>query len=246
MIGARSGNGRAFGYARVSTIAQGESGLGLAAQETAIRSTATRLGLRLVDVYTDAGLSGGLGVEDRPALADVLANLKRGDTLIVARRDRLSRDTLHALVIERTIDKRGARIVSAAGEGTNAEPDDPNAAMLRRIADAVSEYERKVIGLRTRAALRAKRHRNERAGNLPYGFRTNGDGRTLHAYEPEQQILRAIQDCRTAGYSLRQTADELNRMGHVTRTGSRWRPQYVASILDTLTRQSPPCIHSGD
>lgn len=49
---------RAYGYLRVSTDAQAESGLGLDAQRTAITAAAARHGLALGDVFTDAGLSG--------------------------------------------------------------------------------------------------------------------------------------------------------------------------------------------
>jgi len=78
---------RAFGYLRVSTDAQADSGLGLEAQRSAITAAAARLGLDLGDVFTDAGLSGALELEDRPGLFAAVNALKRGDTLLVAKRD---------------------------------------------------------------------------------------------------------------------------------------------------------------
>ncbi len=47
-----------------------------------------RLGLPLGDTFTDAGVSGGLALEQRPALMAALDALGRGDVLIVAKRDR--------------------------------------------------------------------------------------------------------------------------------------------------------------
>lgn len=232
----RASSGRAIGYARVSTDQQRESGLGLDAQRAAVQQTAARLGLRLADVYVDAGLSGSLGVDDRPALADALNALRRGDVLIVAKRDRIARDAFVAVLVEREAAKKSARIVSAAGEGT--ETDDPAAVFTRRILDAVAELERAMTAARTRAALRAKRARGERAGTEPYGYRVNGDGRTLHTYEPEQQILRTIEECRASRCSLRQTAAELNRRGYTTRAGSPWRFEYVRGIARTLERHA--------
>jgi DNA invertase Pin-like site-specific DNA recombinase len=226
--------GRAIGYCRVSTDQQRESGLGLDAQRAAIEQTAARLQVRLVDVYTDAGLSGSLSVDDRPALADALNALRRGDVLIVAKRDRIARDAFVSVLIEREAAKKGARIVSAAGEGT--ETDDPAAVFTRRILDAVAELERALTAARTRAALRAKRVRGERAGCEPFGFRVNGDGKTLHAFEPEQQVLRVIEECRQARYSLRDVAGELNRRGFTTRAGSPWRFENVRGILRTIDR----------
>jgi DNA invertase Pin-like site-specific DNA recombinase len=72
-----------------------------------------------------------------------------------AKRDRLARDSFLAVLIEREATRAGARIVSAAGEGTDT--DDPAAVFTRRILDAVAELERALTAARTRAALRAKR-----------------------------------------------------------------------------------------
>ena len=90
----------------------------------------------------------------------------------------------------------------------------------------------------TRLALRSKCARGERAGTEPYGYRVNGDGRTLHPFEPERQILMVIAECRSAGMSERKTADELTRRGFTTRTGSPWRHQYVRSLLRTICRRA--------
>lgn len=229
---------RAFGYVRVSTDAQRDSGLGIEAQRAAIAQTAARLQLPCAGIYTDAGLSGSLSIDERPGLADALNVLRRGDVLICAKRDRISRDVLHAIVIERAALKKGAKIISAAGEGTETD-DSPTAGLMRRIADAFSEYERLMIGLRTRAALRAKRARGERAGTVPYGFKVNGNRVTLYEHEPEQQILTVIADGRAAQRSLRAIAAELNAKGFRTRTGSAWRYEYIRSLTRTIDRHAP-------
>lgn len=230
-------SGRAIGYVRVSTDQQRESGLGLEAQRVALEQTAERLHMQLSTVYVDAGLSGTLNVQQRPGLADALNALRRGDVLLVAKRDRIARDSFVSVLIEREAAKKGARIVSCAGEGTDS--DDPSAIFTRRILDAVSELERALTAARTRAALRAKRARGERAGTEPFGYRVNGDGRTLHPEENEQRIIAIIRECRAAGYSYRATADELNRLQLPTRAGSPWRHQYVHGVLTTIARHAP-------
>ena len=110
----------AIAYIRVSTEQQADSGLGLEAQQASIEATASRLGLELSRTFVDAGTSGSLAIEDRPVLLDAVAALRRGDVLLVAKRDRLGRDVIAVAMIERLIAKRGARVVSAAGEGTDA------------------------------------------------------------------------------------------------------------------------------
>lgn len=218
----------AVAYIRVSTTQQAESGLGLEAQQATVTAAAQRHGLPLVETFTDAGLSGSLGLEDRPGLFAAIGALRRGDVLLVAKRDRLGRDVVAVAMIERLIDRKGARILSAAGEGT--EGDDASSMLQRRILDAFSEYERLIIGQRTKAALKAKKARGERVGNIAFGYQLAADG-TLTEQPDEQAALAIIRDCRAAGYTLRAIADELNRQGIRTRAHGAWKHQYVAGLL---------------
>ena len=97
--------------------------------------------------------------------------------------------------------------------------------------------ERKIVGKRTAAALRAKRARGERAGAIPYGYRLRRPGETtLAPHARERRILSLMLECRAAGYSLRDIAAELNRKGMTTRAGQPWRFEYVRSALRTIER----------
>jgi DNA invertase Pin-like site-specific DNA recombinase len=222
--------GRAFGYLRVSTERQADSGLGLEAQQVSVNACAARLGLSLAGVFTDPGSSGSLAIEDRPVLLEAVGSLKRRDVLIVAKRDRLGRDVIAVAMIERMITRRGARIVSAAGEGTDT--DDPSGVLMRRLIDSFGEYERLIIGARTRAALAAKRRRGERiSGIIPFGFQLAGDGRRLEPNLDEQPVLRAMRTLHGNGRSLRAIAAELNQNGALTRSGAPWRYEYVRNVL---------------
>jgi DNA invertase Pin-like site-specific DNA recombinase len=224
----------AIAYVRVSTEQQAESGLGLDAQQATITASAIRLGLELSHTFIDAGTSGSLAIEDRPVLLDAVAALRRGDVLLVAKRDRLGRDVIAVAMIERLIAKRGARVVSAAGEGT--ESDDPAALLMRRLIDSFAEYERALIAARTRAALAAKRRRGERvSGLVPFGQRLSVDGRTLLTEYSEHRTIETIAALREAGGSMRGIADRLNQMGLRTRAGSPWRFEYVRRVLKRST-----------
>lgn len=105
-------SGRAIGLIRVSTDKQAESGLGLEAQQASITACATRLHLPLVTVYLEGsrtmGTSGSLAIANRPVLLEAIAALKRGDTLLVAKRDRIGRDVIAVAMIERLVTKRGS------------------------------------------------------------------------------------------------------------------------------------------
>jgi DNA invertase Pin-like site-specific DNA recombinase len=228
MAGGHTSGGRsakAWGYLRVSTAEQASSGLGLDAQLAAITATAAKLGFPLAGTFTDAGLSGSLSLQQRPALADAVNVVGRGDVLVVAKRDRIARDTFIAVLVERAVIQKGGRIVSSAGEGT--ESDDLAATFTRRILDAVAELERGLIAARTRAALQALKARGQRAGEIPWGFTVGEDGRTLVPHDGEQQVLDDMRELRAAGGNLRVVAQTLNERGYRTRRGGPWRHQYV-------------------
>ena len=220
---------RGIGYVRVSTDQQAGSGLGLDAQRHAIQQAAERGHIALAAVYEDAGISGAKDIADRPGLLDAVNALKRGDVLLIAKRDRLGRDVVAVALIERLIARKGARVLSAAGEGTDS--DDPTAMLMRRIVDAFGEYERLLIGARTKAALKAKRAQGLRIGNVPFGYALAEDLGTLVLCDGEQAVLTTIRALREQGRSLRAVAAALNEQGLRTRSGTAWRHEYVANLL---------------
>src|SRR5258708_7924596 len=106
---------RAVAYFRVSTDEQARSGLGLEAQKRDVLNAAKRLGLPIAAGHADEGLSGSLPATERPGLTGVLGDLRPGDVLLVAKRDRLARDHVEIGLLERQLAKRRVRVVSAAG-----------------------------------------------------------------------------------------------------------------------------------
>jgi len=213
----------------VSTDQQTESGLGLEAQRASITAAAARLGLALREIFTDAGISGALSIADRPALLQAVAALHRGNVLLVAKRDRLGRDVFEVAMIERLVAKHGARVVSAAGEGT--DNDDPANVLLRGLVDLFAQHERLLIGVRTKQALAAKSVKGERVGNLPFGSQLGADGVHLEPAPVEQRILATIRSLRAELGSTRKIAEALNARGLTTRRGTPWRHEYVAHAL---------------
>lgn len=202
---------RAIIYLRVSTSHQAQSGLGLEAQLATCEQWAEQNGAVSVEVYTDEGISGGKGPNDRPGLLDALNALQSGDVLLAAKRDRFAREMTYMGMIERMAEKAGAAVVSAAGEGT--QTDDPMAAFFQsRMADLFAEYERLQASLRTKAALAAKRARGEKTGGaVPYGHTVDAEGR-LHDGD-DAAIGAMIVDLRDEGLSYREIANRLENAG---------------------------------
>lgn len=218
-----------YAYLRVSTQDQAESGAGLAAQLDACRRFARSQDAELTAVFEDKGVSGAKGLESRPGLLDAIATLNKGDVLVVAKRDRLGRDPIKVAMIESAVARKGARIVSAAGEGTDG--DDPASVLMRRMIDAFAEYERLLIGARTKAALGAKKARGERTGAVPYGYRLASDGVHLDPIAKEQKVIAEARRLHKAGQSLRAIARELDRRGVVSRSGKTFLAEQVKRLL---------------
>jgi DNA invertase Pin-like site-specific DNA recombinase len=219
---------RAIAYIRVSTDEQAESGAGLAAQRAACAAWAERAGATC-ETYADEGVSGASGIEARPALLAAIAELRSGDVLLVSRRDRLARDPIVTAMVERLVVRAGARVVSCAGEGTDG--DSPTDVLMRRIVDAFAEYERLVIGARTKAALASIRASGRKTGGrVPYGFELLGDGRTLAPCAAEQVVVARVRELRTAGLSLRAVAGELARAGMLSREGRTFDAKAIARM----------------
>ena len=214
-------------YTRVSTDEQTQSGAGLSAQQDACTQYATRQDMSIAAQFSDEGISGAASLDRRPALLEALNQLGKSDALLVAKRDRLGRDPIVVAMIESAVSRKGARIVSAAGEGT--EGDDPSSILMRRMIDAFAEYERLVIKARTKAALQAKKSRGERVGHIPFGYRLSADGIHLESEPDEQSILSEVAGLQRQGFSLRQIASELNTRGAFNR-GNPWNHVAVSRI----------------
>ena len=216
-------------YLRVSTEQQTETGAGLDGQQAACQKYADSQGQVLTSIYQDKGISGAKGLESRPGLLDAIAALDKGNTLIVAKRDRIGRDPLVVAMIEAAVKRKGATIVSAAGEGTEA--DEPSNILMRRMVDAFAEYERLVIGARTKAALQSRKAQGRRTGSIPYGYQLTQDG-YLDLHPGEQAVITEVHRLKNAGLSLRAIANELERKGFYTRNNKSFNPNQVKRILD--------------
>lgn len=223
-------------YTRVSTQEQSESGLGLEAQEAECRKYAERFEMDIVSIYTDS-ISGASELEKRPELMNALAELKRGDILLVYKLDRLSRDTGLFAILERELKRKGAMLRSVCGEGTAESDDDLGAFVQRRIITMFSEYERKLIQARTRQALKAKRARGERTGgSVPFGYiiSQTEQAQMLIPNPDEQATIAEIMSMRSDQVSFRKIVDTMNtRKAH----GKKW---HLATIQGIVKRHSQP------
>jgi len=208
---------------RCLTVEQSDSGLGLAAQRTAIEAEAKRRGWQLVDVLTDAGASGKTLV-GREALTVALGAVESGqaEVLVVAKLDRLSRSLLDfASLMDRSRRKGWAIVAMDLGVDTTT----PSGELLAALVATFAQYERRIIGVRTREALAEKKAAGVQLGRPP---------------SVPRSIVARIQGLRTDGLSLRAIAQVLNTDGVATaHGGARWYAATVRQVLLSNARKRP-------
>ncbi|MEU8490046.1 recombinase family protein [Pseudonocardia alni] len=209
----RAATNRAIGYLRVSTGEQVESGAGLAAQRTIITDRADREGWQL-DVVADEGLSGKS--MNRPALVEALERLDRGDAdvLVAAKLDRVSRSVADfARLLDRAQASGWRLVLLDLGVDTST----PAGEFVANTIANSAQYERRLIGQRTREGLAAKRAAGVRLGrpsSLP------------------AEITARIVGEHDGGASLAGIARSLTVEGVPTaRGGARWYPSTVRAVL---------------
>ena len=101
---------------------------------------------------------------DRPGLADALAYLRAGDTLVVWKLDRLGRSMSH--LIEK-IGELAARGIGFRSLTENIDTTTPGGMLVFNIFGSLAQFERDLIRERTQAGLRAARERGSKGGRRP-------------------------------------------------------------------------------
>lgn len=210
---------RAIAYYRVSTEGQADRGNGIDAQKLMTQEFANKMGYQIVQEAFDLGISGTAPLHKRPGLLGALEGLERGMVLVVAKLDRLSRDLLFQLVLEKELKKKGCRIISASGEGT--ESDEPADQLMRQMLQAFSQFERNLIAARTRSALAARKKLGKRTGTIPFGQMVDGDGFLIDCPK-DQKTLAMVRNYRSLNWSWDKITFELNAKGIYNRKGQPW------------------------
>lgn len=220
-------------YRRVSTAEQGDSGLGLEAQDSAIE--------RYIHSVQGKRISDYLEVEsgrhcEREALKNALAHAKRSRaTLVVGKLDRLSRNAAFLC----TLLDAGVEVVCCDNPTVNR--------LTLQILAVIAESEARAISDRTKQALAALKARGVLLGSARPGHwdgreeaRMRGLAKARSASAISRRKLRdaayadlvpLVRQWREEGDALQVIADRLNSQGHTTRKGRKWGPMQVRRLL---------------
>ena len=220
--------GNHVAYYRVSTAKQGASGLGLEAQQSAVRSYLNGGAWTLVSEFTE--VESGKN-NDRAQLALAIAACRLyGATLVIAKLDRLSRDAAFLLSLR----DAGVDFIAA---------DLPNANRLTvGIMAMVAETERDAISARTKAALAAAKARGTKLGG-DRGVRITAEQSAMGRAAIAERTMARAADLAPVLASLK--AEGITSMGAMAKAltarriptakgSTTWNPIQVSRVLKAL------------
>jgi DNA invertase Pin-like site-specific DNA recombinase len=202
-------------YRRVSTEEQGDSGLGLEAQRSAIAAELDKRGWTLAADYHD--VASGKSTDGRPGLAQAIAHARRTKgVLVAAKLDRVSRSVLDFATILRDADRAGWKVLMV--DTPEMDTTTADGEFQAHLWIALAQRERRLIGERTKAALHELKKQGKRLGP---------PRRT-----PQEVVDRVVRE-REAGQSWPRIAQGLTDDGVPTvRGGTRWHVSTVQRIYD--------------
>lgn len=199
-------------YTRVSTKSQGDSGLGLEAQERDIRLYLENYAEQQHEIIgTFCDVESGTKV-DRPQLQKALELVRtKQATLLVAKLDRLSRKVsfIAALMDDKKVDFKVASMPTADK-------------VMLHIYAVLSEAERDFISTRTKAALQEAKARGVKLGGSRPNNQARHDAVKGLADQMALKVSQLIKDNRKMGRSYRFIAGHLNELKVATAKGGKW------------------------
>jgi len=213
-----------LGYARVSTLEQAVANkTSLQEQERAINAYAQSQGVGKYDVqiYSDAGVSGGSKMLSRPGGQQLLEAVTAGDTVVASKMDRIFRSSIDALETVEALKEKGAHLVLLDMGTQSVMRDGPSKLFFSMLA-AFAEFERgRIVERITSGKLLKKKKGGHIGGEAPYGWRIEGSGQAAVLVEEpaEQDVIKLVQARVKKGMTPWAIAREFRDMGIKTRSG---------------------------
>lgn len=215
--------GNYVAYYRVSTARQGQSGLGLQAQQEAVRQYLNGGDWKLLAEFTEVETGkGSNALVKRPQLQQAIAYAKKYKaTLLIAKLDRLARNVhFVSSLMESKVDFLCCDMPSATP-------------LTIHILAAVAEDEAKRISQRTKAALAEAKRNGVKLGN-PQLSSTLNEPRIAKADEFAESMRFFLLVFKTCGMTQRQMVAALNEKGITTARGGQWSLLQLQRVLKRL------------
>lgn len=217
-------------YCRTSTENQKEEKT-IELQEKDITRYANKHNIEIVDWFNDAGVSGGL--EDRPALVEMMARLEKSDDVsgvVIYKLDRLARDLYIQEGLLRELAKMDKELVSTLEPDLGS--DDPFRKAFRQMLGVFAEFEKAMITLRMKNGRNNSVAKGFWHGGQVYGYDAINGALVINSDEATV-IKRIFHMKRYQRLTCSEIARVLQREGVPTkRSGSIWRPLTIKKIIE--------------
>ncbi len=221
----------AISYTRVSTDIQAEKGVSLENQAERIRAYCDYKGFALIVEIQDAGVSGGIN-KAREGFIELLDRVESGgiDVIVLYSLERLSRDMLTLLALERLLEEHEIELHTVEGQVDTSTPDGFMSFAMKAF---LGEMERRQVKWRTKKAMQHKKDHGQVVGSVPYGCRREGND--LIPDLQEQAVIKQVNTMYQSGNRLVDIVSSLNAQGITTREGNPWRSEQVKRLIDSYS-----------
>jgi DNA invertase Pin-like site-specific DNA recombinase len=199
-------------------------------QESVCRSFAEGLNMEVKAVYSDEGISGAN--VNRPGLWSAINSCRKGDILLVWKRDRLVRSVYLSEVINNEVRKQGATVRAVLGD---IEGDTPESVLMLQMLASYSEYERKVISARTKhAMLFHQAHGRRMSKHCPYGTKADPDdeSRLVPVDHERKMITMIVEMAKTTGAYAIATQLNKNPSFKTMARHNKWTGKLIKKIIE--------------
>jgi site-specific DNA recombinase len=204
---------RTIGYSRVSTAEQASEGVSLEMQAKKIEAYCLVKDWQLAEVITDAGQSAKS--LNRPGMQRLIAMAEAGQisTVIVYKLDRLTRSVADLDKLVKLFERKGVALVSLQEslDATTAA-----GRLMMNLLASVSQWEREVIGERTKDALQELKAQGKKLGRSGYA---------------DQAMIGYLKAEYSQGRSYHELAAELNSRSIQTARGGTWAAATVRNLV---------------
>jgi len=233
-----------YAYIRASTAKQVSTP---EVQRHTIAEYAAPNGLKVDAEFVDSSTSGKKCVFDREAGHELMVRLHRGDHIIVAKLDRLSRSLIDFVHVLESWNKQGVILHVCDFPGGRFNPDDPMMALLIHILMSFAQFERSLISSRTKeghAELKALGWRQNNYAAWGYKWEQRYDQARKRPFfvavphEPEQKVMMHAVQLRAEGHTIDQIRQLFNyKFNYRTRKGMHFSTRQITDMIKTGLQQ---------
>jgi len=214
---------KAIAYYRTSSAANvGPDKDSLRRQEVAVLAYARGRGIRVVDTFYDAAVSGADPIEDRPGFLAMLGRIAGNGVrcILVETANRFARDLVVQETGWRFLQAKGIELVAVDSPEAFLS-DTPTAVLVRQVLGAVSQFEKASLVAKLAAARKRQRRQTGKCEGRK-GYR-----------ETHPALVERARTLRREGQTLAQVASALAAQGMVAGTGRPFAPAQIARLLTT-------------